>query len=155
MDIDEPTAEQADAIETDYNNFWRDIVEVDGELDREKVKRELVDYHHIMRMVSEVYDECTNGRISKPNTLPAFVIGAIRENFDEMAQEDLEQMKAVAQIRKEKLKEKDDVIRQYQARVGQLLESCTRYKDAYENMRQFAEENGLDTAAHYHPEDAP
>ena len=73
--------EPVDAIETDYNELWRDIVETDGQLDPKKVKRELYDYSVVMREVSKVYDELTGGRISEPNTAAGFVIGAVIERL--------------------------------------------------------------------------
>ena len=46
--------------EKTYNDFWKDLVEDDnGSLNRDKVMRELADYHNVMQQVSLVYDDIT------------------------------------------------------------------------------------------------
>lgn len=54
--------------ETTYDEFWRDLVETDGSLDLDKVKRELHDYARVLDNVPKVYCHITHGRISKANT---------------------------------------------------------------------------------------
>lgn len=44
----------------------------------------------------------------------------------------------------------EDAMRQIRLAAALRIES---YREAYENMRSFAQENGLDTTAVYHPED--
>ena len=67
--------------EETYNSFWKEIVEKDGVLDLDQVKRELHDYHRMLGEVPKVYDHVTGGRISKPNT-PASAV--IAEHDDEV-----------------------------------------------------------------------
>jgi hypothetical protein len=61
-----------DKIETDYlttyRDTWADLVETNGQLDRDKVARELHDYAVLLREVPLAYDAVTGGRLSKPNT---------------------------------------------------------------------------------------
>lgn len=62
-------------IDEVFENFWREIVcDGEGNLDREKVKAELFDFHFIMGQVSEVYDVITRGTLSKPNYYSKTVI---------------------------------------------------------------------------------
>lgn len=77
-----------------YADFWAPLVEQpDGQLDRDKVQRELHDYHHVMVQVSRVYSEISN--FSKPNTAAVHVIQAVEDRIDlccrERAIEELEQ----------------------------------------------------------------
>ena len=79
----------------DYADFWAPLVETpDGALDRDKVARELCDYHRMMDEVVKVYDHITRGRLTKPNTLAACVIseadGVAQEDIDEAVNEALE-----------------------------------------------------------------
>lgn len=61
--------------EKTYDDFWKPLVEKDGALDLDAVKRELHDYCTFMRNAAEVYCHVTGNRISKVNTDPAAVIG--------------------------------------------------------------------------------
>lgn len=76
-----------DEVNKDYEIFWKDIVEKNGLIDIEQVKKELYDYHVMMNEVSKVYDSITGGRISKPNTASHHVISyadeAINAAYDE------------------------------------------------------------------------
>jgi hypothetical protein len=88
----EPQPEGLDpAVERDFEEFWRDIVTTgDGALDVDQVKRELYDYHRLMRDASRVYYEATGGQVSKPNTRPDAVIAIVAERMapmDEVADE--------------------------------------------------------------------
>lgn len=59
----------------DYRENWAHIVEhPDGTLNRDQVARELADYAVVMDQASQVYDELTGGRLSKPNTAAHHVI---------------------------------------------------------------------------------
>lgn len=65
-----------DDVEETFENFWKDIIEPDGVLDLDQVKRELHDYKMLLDEVPKVYGEITGGRISKPNTLAFHVLSA-------------------------------------------------------------------------------
>lgn len=46
-------------------DFWKDIVSKDGELDREQLQKELLDYHYILKQLPEIYCHITGGLLSK------------------------------------------------------------------------------------------
>jgi hypothetical protein len=73
---DKPTESE---VQEDFDSFWAPIVCPNGQWDLEQVKKELSDYHTVMREVSEVYMHITEGRISKPNTRAGAVIGVVDE----------------------------------------------------------------------------
>lgn len=65
-----------------FDEFWRDIILPNGEWDaaaHDQVKRELHDYHDLLTEVPKVYDELTQGRISKPHTHAEAVISVHNE----------------------------------------------------------------------------
>ena len=66
-----------------YREFWKPLVEKDGELDKDRVMRELHDFHFVIENVSKVYCELTGGRISKPNTSAEDVIAVVNDVFGE------------------------------------------------------------------------
>jgi hypothetical protein len=66
----------------DYEEFWKDLVEVNGKLDKDAIMRELSDYSFMLEQVPLVYCEVTNSRISKPNTYAFEVIGQFNELYD-------------------------------------------------------------------------
>lgn len=83
-----PDGPQATDYEQEYADFWRRIVEnPDGTLNADQVKRELHDYSMLIRQVPEAYDGVTNGRISKPNTMPGPVIDAVEERISDAEDE--------------------------------------------------------------------
>ena len=63
----------------DYRQFWAGLVETGGQLDLDKVARELHDYRHVIGQVPLVYDHITGGRLTKPNYFADDVIGAAIE----------------------------------------------------------------------------
>ena len=67
-----------------YEEFWKFIIELDGEIDFEQVKRELYDYRIVMQEVSKVYCEITEGKFSKPNTKAEHIIEAVDEYNEEL-----------------------------------------------------------------------
>lgn len=74
-----------------YDEFWKDIVEKDGVLDADQVKRELSDYSFMLEEVPKVYCEVTRWKISKPNTYAFEVIDEFNESYwyKETIQDDL------------------------------------------------------------------
>jgi len=78
----------------EYHRIWEEIVETDGELDLDKVMRELYDFSNLIESSSKVYCHVTRGLISKPTTTAEVIIRV----FDE--QRDLDIQEA---IREEKL----------------------------------------------------
>jgi len=75
--------------EEEYEDFWKELVEVNGVVDMDKVRRELHDYSRMMKECGEVFCHVTNSRISKPNT-KAFEVIAIH---DDIRSEEIEEAK--------------------------------------------------------------
>lgn len=102
---------ETDYIE-DYNEFWKDLVEKDGVLDKDAVMRELHDFHFMMEEVPKVYMEVSGGRISKTNTYAFEVISQFNElHWDkEMIQEDV---KAILETKESSAEEKLKEIEEY------------------------------------------
>lgn len=66
-------------VEETYADFWRDIVEVDGQLNVDQVKAELHDYRMVLSEVPRVYVNITRGRISKPHTKADAVLQVVED----------------------------------------------------------------------------
>jgi len=75
-----------------YDSFWKDIVEVNGVLDLDKVQRELSDYSFLLKEVPKVYMEVSGWQISKANTHAFEVIETFKEQFEdkEITKDDIE-----------------------------------------------------------------
>lgn len=65
-----------------YEEFWKDIIEPNGQIDMDALKRELFDYWTFMNEASKVYYAVTGGRISKVNTNADTVINEIEDYFE-------------------------------------------------------------------------
>lgn len=76
-----------DDVDRAYNEFWKDIIEIDGRVSLEQVKKELFDYRNILSEVSRVYDRITYGNISKPNTKAESVIAVVEDLQNESINE--------------------------------------------------------------------
>lgn len=76
-------------VEQVFQEFWAEIVQSNGVLDVDQVKRELFDYHAMLKEVPKVYDVVTGGRISKPNTSATAVIGEFEALIEREIQEAL------------------------------------------------------------------
>ena len=70
-------------IEQVWREVWEPIVAPTGILELQPVMAELYDYHVLMSEVSKVYDACTGGKISKPNTKAEAVIAVIGDYYAE------------------------------------------------------------------------
>jgi len=69
--------------EQEFDSYWKDIVlNEDGTVNLDQVKRELSDYSMVMEIASEVYGNITNGNISKPNTNADVIIDVANEEQD-------------------------------------------------------------------------
>jgi len=91
-------AKTPDELTRDYDHtwdtFWKDLVcDENGELDLDKVKRELHDYGVCIDQVGKVYDHVTGGLLTKPNTAAEHVIGAFDESVDDHYQEELDYLR--------------------------------------------------------------
>lgn len=71
--------------EQTFEDFWKDIVvNPDGTLNIDQVKRELSDYKMVMDIASEVYCHVTGGIISKPNTLAKEIIAVSEDRVNKI-----------------------------------------------------------------------
>lgn len=71
-----------------WDDFWAPIVlNEDGTVNLEQVKRELGDYRFVMGEVARVYDHVTGGLLSKVNYYAEGVISAADEYRDLLIQE--------------------------------------------------------------------
>jgi len=52
-------------VQKDYEEYWKDIIEKDGVVDMEQVKKELSDFRYIIEQLPKVYMHITNGILSK------------------------------------------------------------------------------------------
>ena len=86
-------------VQEEYDNFWKDIVEKDGVLDKEAVMRELFDYGQLIESASIVYCHVTNGKISKTNTEPDAVCAVADDCVTELVDEAIEDYKEELQDR--------------------------------------------------------
>ncbi|QIW88664.1 hypothetical protein P59_066 [Bacillus phage P59] len=75
--------------EQTYEDFWKDIVEEDGQVNMDQIKRELADYRVLLQEVPKVYDELAG--FSKPHTRATVIIDAVNERMidKQMAFDDL------------------------------------------------------------------
>ena len=74
-------------IENRYQYFWKDIVEKDGKLDIEQIKKELYDFTTLMNNISKVYCHITGNQVSKPLTDPDAVCALADEYYDGICKE--------------------------------------------------------------------
>lgn len=71
-----------ESVQQEYERFWKGIVERDGVLDFEQVKRELYDYSQLLERIPVLYCRLTDGAISKPNTDIDVVYNLAEEVFE-------------------------------------------------------------------------
>lgn len=76
-----------------YNGVWKDIVEKDGVLDIEQVKKELYDYWYILTQVPKVYSAVTGGKLSKPNYESGVVITGFEDYLNQCIEEEIQDRK--------------------------------------------------------------
>lgn len=82
-EYDELTPEEQADVEREFNKFWKPlIINEDGSVNLEHLKRELSDYSTVLGEVSQVYDHVTHGNISKPNTSAEDVISVSDDEND-------------------------------------------------------------------------
>jgi len=68
-----------------YDKYWKENVEDEnGNLDKDKVMRELADYWFVLGEVPKVYCHVTGNRISKPNTYASEVISEADEHYNDI-----------------------------------------------------------------------
>lgn len=92
--------------EQTYETYWKEIVEEDGKINLDQVKRELHDALTLSNSISKVYCHITGGLVSKPFTCPDTVCNLADEHYEELLQEDkaLDEKEAV-EAYKQKLRD--------------------------------------------------
>jgi hypothetical protein len=68
--------------EQNYEEYWKELIEPDGKLDMDALKRELYDYWVAIENVGEVYCHITGNRFSKPNTLASVMIDEADAHYE-------------------------------------------------------------------------
>lgn len=71
-----------------YDKFWKEIIEPNGVLDMIQLKKELFDFSTVMKEVSKVYYEISNGKFSKPNTASEYILQEFNDRLDEAREEE-------------------------------------------------------------------
>lgn len=67
----------------EWDNFWKEIIVKNGEVDIDQLKKELSDYSMLIKHLSEIYMELSGGCISKPNTYPYEVISLYHQDLSD------------------------------------------------------------------------
>jgi hypothetical protein len=65
-----------------YESFWKGLVEKNGVLDLEEVKKELFDYHTLLQEVPLVYEHVTGGAASKAHTKAEVIISLAEDHYN-------------------------------------------------------------------------
>ncbi|WP_226035754.1 hypothetical protein [Aquibacillus saliphilus] len=88
-----------------YDEFWKDIVEENGKVNLDQIKRELADYRQLLNDVPKVYEEVCG--LSKANTRPDYVINYLNDHYivKEYALDDLKDFVEDGYISWEDIKE--------------------------------------------------
>ena len=68
-------------IEQVWKEFWLPLLEKDGKIDMEQVKKELYDFRMVMKNASKVYEHITSGKISYANTSADAVISEADNSY--------------------------------------------------------------------------
>ena len=79
-------------VEQVYQDFWKQLVEVDGTVDIEQVKKELFDFYTVITEVPKVYTHITGNQISKLLTSADVVIQVADEYYNGICKEYCEDM---------------------------------------------------------------
>ena len=106
-------------VEQVYNKFWKGIVEKDGVVDLEEVKKELCDYHFILTQISKVYCYVTGGAASNPMIYAEVINNLADEHYEDIHRDnyedvlkcaglDLNKLERTLDIEESKIKEDDN-----------------------------------------------
>lgn len=98
--FDRPTIHKT--VEEEYENFWKDIIEVDGAPDMLQIKKELYDFSQVMEFVPKVYCHITHSKISKILTLPDVVMSVAdyckEEEIEDALKEEIQTMNSQVSV---------------------------------------------------------
>lgn len=70
-----------------YRDFWQDIIEKDGQVTMDQVKRELYDFWVLMDNAGKVYYHVTGGKLSKTNYDAQVICDEADENYRKLYEE--------------------------------------------------------------------
>ncbi|KKM22940.1 hypothetical protein LCGC14_1620240 [marine sediment metagenome] len=70
-----------------YDEFWKDIIGPEDNLNFKQIKKELHDYAVLMDNAGKVYDYVSGGRISKVNTYPSELYKAFDDTVTEAVED--------------------------------------------------------------------
>lgn len=73
-----------------YADFWKPILEKDGQLSMDQLKRELYDFWVAMENVPKVYCHITGNLLSKINYDAQVVISAADDSYNQVAKENID-----------------------------------------------------------------
>ena len=80
-------------VEQVYNDFWKPIIEKDGTLDVDQMKKELYDFYVMIGEVPKVYCHITGNKLSKPLYPAETVIRAADDYTDQLIEEAIKEFK--------------------------------------------------------------
>ena len=88
--------EQDDAVEVErvYREFWARALEKGGVFDVEQAKKELFDYHFLLKQVPEIYMHITGGLLSKTNYRASTVIEMADDHLNKLVDEETKELEA-------------------------------------------------------------
>ncbi len=85
------TEQVSEEVQHVFETFWKDIImNEDGTVNLNQVKKELSDFSFMIDQVPRVYEELAG--LSKPNYYADTIIGLARERQEEHLKEDLQEL---------------------------------------------------------------
>lgn len=90
-------------VEENYNEFWKDIIEKDGEIDKEQLMKELHDFSFLLEQIPFIFMHATGGKMSKVFYTSETVKAVIDEHIQDCIDEALEDEKQAPSITVEEL----------------------------------------------------
>ena len=92
-------------VDKEFNNLWKAIVlNEDGTVNLEAVKRELYDYSCLMDNANKVYIHVTNGAIGKTNTLASAIIAVADDCSSEQLREETKELEEALELAHKEIK---------------------------------------------------
>lgn len=90
----EPLKQDAQAtVDKDFKELWENlIINKDGSINLEAVKRELSDYRVLMHNASEVYNHITNGKITNTTTMGRDIIVAADDKYSKQLKKETKEL---------------------------------------------------------------
>jgi DNA helicase IV len=112
-----------------YDEFWKHLVETDGVLDLEQVKKELCDYYNMIQEMMTLTYDLTDGLLSYPNYKASTILTEHGAIDDKVVREAVEE--AVGEY-KEKLKELEQDVSNLEEKNSNLEQELSLWSGGYE-----------------------